>query len=119
MTPGPGIEPGTRRHRLRQNQCELMTKTFFVCVYALKFENFVFFKMCDESEHSENKFCYPGELSDAEILQLPAYSESAERKSTLVTNEGVHNFVRSQHRANKRSRKTTFTDELSDNYPLE
>ena len=64
--------------------------------------------MCDKSEHSENKICHPGELSDAELLQLPAYSENAERKSTLVTNEEVHNFLRSQHRANKRSRKQLF-----------
>ena len=95
------------RHRVRQNQCELMTKTF-LCVSGLKFENFVFFKMYDESEHSENKFCYQGELSDAEILQLPAHSESTERKSTLVANKGIHNFLSSQHRANKRSRKKLF-----------
>ena len=74
----------------------------------------MFFKMCDESEHSENKFCYPGELSDAETLQLPAHSESPERNSTLVANEGVHNFLSSQHRANRRSSKKTFPDELSD-----
>ena len=70
------------RHRVRQNRCEPMTKTF-LCVSGLKFENFVCFKMYDESEHSENKFCYQGELSDVEILQLPAHSESTERKSEI------------------------------------
>ena len=64
--------------------------------------------MCDGSEQPENKFCHPGQLSDAELLQLPAHSESAERKSTVVTNEGVRNFLSSQHRANKRSRKKPF-----------
>ena len=92
-------------HRVRQNLCDLMTNTFFlrVCIKILKI--LCSSKMCDGSEQSENKFCNPGQLSDAELFQLPAHSESAERKSTVVTNEGVHNFLSSQHRANKQLRK--------------
>ena len=70
-------------------------------------QNFVLFKTSDESEHSESEFYYPGELSDAELLQSPTYSESTERKSTLLTNEKVHNFLRSQQ-ASRRSRKQLF-----------
>ena len=36
-----------------------------------------------ESEHSDSEFYYPGELSDAEMLQLPTHSEATERKSLL------------------------------------
>ena len=36
-----------------------------------------------ESEHSDSGFYYPGELSDAEMLQLPTHSEATERKSLL------------------------------------
>ena len=36
-----------------------------------------------ESEHSDSEFYYPGELSDAEMLQLPTQSEATERKSLL------------------------------------
>ena len=117
MTPGRGIKNGTHwweasvlttaPSRTAKSMWADDRKTF-LCVSGLKFENFVFFKMYDESEHSENKFCYQGELSDAEILQLPAHSESTERKSTLVANKGIHNFLSSQHRANKRSRKKLF-----------
>lgn len=32
---------------------------------------------------------YPGKLSNAELLQLSTYSESTERKSTLLTDEEV------------------------------
>ena len=73
-------------HRVRQNRCELMIKTFF-WVYSLKFEDFVFFKMHDESEHSENKFCYPGELSDAEILascQLTTKAQNETQRSSQM-----------------------------------
>ena len=94
MTPGRGIENGTHWW-----EASVLTtapsrtaksmwaddKNLFVCV-GFKIWKFVFFKMYDESEHSENKFCYQGELSDAEILQLPAHSESTKGKSTLVTN---------------------------------
>jgi len=48
--------------------------------------NFVFFKMNGESEHPESKLYYPGELSDAELLQSPTRSEITEGKSTLLTN---------------------------------
>jgi len=49
-----------------------MTKTIFLL------QNFVLFKMSDESEHSKNEFYYPGELSDAQLLQSPTHSESTE-----------------------------------------
>jgi len=62
-----------------------MTKTI------LSLQNFVLFKMSDKNEHSESEFYYPGELSDAELLQSSIQSESTERKSTLFANE-VHNF---------------------------
>ena len=55
------------RHRVRKNRCELMTKTFF-WVYSLKFE------------HSENKFCYQGELSDAEILASCQLTTKAQKE---------------------------------------
>ena len=58
----------------------------------LLLQNFVLSKMSDESEHSESKFSYPGKLSDAELI----HSESKERNSTLLTNEEVHNLLRSQ-----------------------
>jgi len=61
--------------------------------------------MSDESEYSESEFYNPDELSDAELLQSPTHYESKERNSTLVTNEEVHNFLRSQPQANRRSRK--------------
>ena len=66
---------------------------------------FVFFKRTDKSEHSENEVYYPGELSDAELLQSPNHYESPERKSTLLTNTEVDNFLRSQQQAKRRSRK--------------
>lgn len=52
-------------------------------------QNFVFFKISFAGEHSDSEFNYPGELSDAELLQLSTYFESTERKSTLLTNEEV------------------------------
>ena len=36
-----------------------------------------------ESEHSDSEFYYPGELSDAEMLQLLTHNEATERKSLL------------------------------------
>ena len=80
-------------------------------------ENPVFSKTVDESESSESKFYYSSELSDAELLRSPTHSESTERKSTLLTNEEVHNFlmIRNQQQASRRSSKTTFSDELSNN----
>ena len=88
--------------RLRQNRCELMTKTI------LLLPKFVFFKMSHETEHSQNEFYYPGELSHTELLhQSPTHSESKERNLTLLANEEAHNFLRSQQ-ANRRSRKQLF-----------
>ena len=46
----------------------------------------VFLKM-SESEHSDSEFYYPGELSDAEMLQLPTHNEATERKSQLANQE--------------------------------
>ena len=74
----------------------------------LSLQNFVFFKMSDKSEHSESEVYYPGELSDAELLQSLTHSESTERKSTVLTTEEVHNFLRSQQQANRQSRKQLF-----------
>ena len=54
---------------------------------------FCFFKMSDESKHSDSKFYYPGKLSYAALLQLPTYSECTVRKSILLTNEEVHKMV--------------------------
>lgn len=59
-----------------------------------------------EREHSDSEFYYPGELSDAEMLQLPTRPEATERKS-LVTNEEIQKFVRSQQQANI-VKKTTY-----------
>ena len=73
-----------------QNRYELITETI------LLLQNFLFSKMSDENEHSNSEFYYPGELFDAELLQLPTYYESTERNSTLLTSEEVHNFIRSQ-----------------------
>ena len=42
----------------------------------------VFLKM-SKSEHSDSEFYYPGELSDAEMLQLPTHNEATERKSLV------------------------------------
>ena len=75
-----------------------------------RMQNPVFSKIVDESEHSESKFYYSGELFDAELLRSPTQSESTERKSTLLTNEEVHNslMIRNQQQANRRSRKQLF-----------
>ena len=66
-----------------QNRRELKLMTEIV----LFLQNFVFFKINDESEHSDSEFYYPGELSDVKLLQLPTFSESTEGKSTLLRNE--------------------------------
>jgi len=83
-----------------------MTKTI------LLLQNFVFFKMSDESEHSESEFYYPGELSDTELLHSPTHSESTETKSTLLKNEEVSKKPTTSKQA---VRKTTFPNEMSDN----
>jgi len=73
-----------------------------------RMQNFVFFNMSHASEHSESKFYYPGELSNAVLVQSPTHSESTERKSTILTNEEVQNILRSQQQANRWSRKQLF-----------
>ena len=35
--------------------------------------------MSDVSEHYDNEFYYPGDLSDMELLQKPTYFESEEK----------------------------------------
>ena len=56
--------------------------------------------MSDECDHSDTEFYYPDEVSDVELLQLPTFSEIEESgKSKLLTNEEVHNFIRSQQQA--------------------
>ena len=89
--------------RERQNRCELITKTM------LLLQNFVLSEISDESEHSESELYYPGELSDAKLLQSPTYSESKERNSTLLTNKKRSSQLsKSQQQANRRSRKQFF-----------
>ena len=41
----------------------------------------------------------PDDLSDTELLQQPTSLESEEKKSKLLTDEEVHNFIRSQQQA--------------------
>ena len=59
-----------------------------------------------ESEHSDSEFYYPGELSDAEMLQLPTHSEATESKS-LLSNQEIKKFITSQQQANT-VKKTTY-----------
>ena len=59
-----------------------------------------------ESENSESEFYYPGELSDAEMLQLPSHSEATERKA-LLSNQEIKKFITSQQQANT-VKKTTY-----------
>ena len=62
--------------------------------------NFVAAKVCSlqmshESEHSQNEFYYPGELSHAELFhQSPTHSESEERNLIILANEEAHNFLK-------------------------
>ena len=95
--------------RLWQNRCKLMTKTI------LLLPKFVLSKMNHESEHSQSKFYYPGELSHAELLhQSPTHSESKERNLTLLANEEFAQL--SQKPTSKQAvKETTFPDKLSDN----
>ena len=48
-----------------------------------------------ESEHCDSEFYYPGELSGAEMLQLPTHSEATERKLLLSkrSNATAHGLV--------------------------
>lgn len=52
-----------------------------------------FFETTDESDTLTVKFAILAELSDAELLQLSIYSESTERRSTLLTNK-VENEIK-------------------------
>jgi len=70
--------------------------------------------MSDESEHSDGEFYYPGDLSDAELLQSPTHSESTERKSTLLTTEEIQ-LSQKPTTSKEAVKKTTFPDDLSDN----
>ena len=38
-----------------------------------------------ESEHSDSEFYYPGELSDAEMLQLPTHNETTKETKQRET----------------------------------
>jgi len=51
----------------------------------------------DKSEHSDKEIYFPSELSYmyAQLLQLPTHFGNTERKSTLFTDEEVHNVIRS------------------------
>ena len=54
----------------------------------------VFLKM-SESEHLHSEFYYPGELLEAEMLQLPTHNKGTERKSLLSSQE-IKKFITSQ-----------------------
>ena len=60
----------------------------------------------NESEHPDSQFYYPGELSGAEMLQLPIHSKATERKS-LLSNQEIKKFITSQQQANT-VKKTTY-----------
>ena len=49
--------------------------------------------MCNESEHSANKFRYPGVLEDAELLQSPAHSESTKKEFTTFSEADIKQTV--------------------------
>ena len=55
-----------------------------------------------KSEHSDSEFYYPGELSDAEMLQLPTHSD--ERKSLLSkrSNAAAHGFIPPKNKNEKK-----------------
>ena len=59
-----------------------------------------------ENEHSDNEFHFPGELSDAEMLQLPTQTKATKRKSVLSSQE-IKKFITSQQQANT-VRKTNY-----------
>jgi len=79
-----------------------MTKTFFFAVKFCFLQNewwkWTFWE----------QIYYPSKLADVELLQSPTHFESTDRKSTLLTNEEVHNSLRSQQQANRQSRKQLF-----------
>ena len=67
------------------------------------------FKMSDISEHYDNEFYYPDDLSDMILLQKLTYFESEEKKSKSLTYVEVHNFIRSQQQANTVKKKQCMT----------
>ena len=52
-----------------------------------------------ERELSYSEFYYRGELSDAEMLQLPTQSKATQRKS-LLSNQEIKKCITSQQQAN-------------------
>ena len=50
-----------------------------------------------ESEHSDSEFYYPGELSDAKMLQLSTHNEATERKSLLSNQENARETKQRWH----------------------
>ena len=67
----------------------------------------------NESEHSNNEFNYPDELSDAEMIQLPTNSKATERKS-LLSNQEIKKFITSQQQANTVKKQPTIWTYLRD-----
>ena len=57
-----------------------------------------------ESKHSDSEFYYPGELSDAEMLQLPIHNVvnwKCARNETIYASRVSSFHVRSSHSVNK------------------
>ena len=48
-----------------------------------------------ESGHSDSEFYCPGELSEAEMLQLSTHSKATERKS-VPSNQEIKKFITSE-----------------------
>ena len=59
-----------------------------------------------EREHSDSEFYYPGEVSDAEMLQLLTHSRATER-TLLLSNREIKKFITSQQQACN-VKKTTY-----------
>ena len=57
-----------------------------------------------KSEHSDSEFYYPGELSDAEMLQLPTRKKATERNSLLSkrSNAAARGFVKPKNENEKK-----------------
>ena len=49
--------------------------------------------MCNESEHSANKFRYQGVLEDAEVLQSPSQSESTMKEFITFSEADIKQTV--------------------------
>ena len=65
-----------------------------------------------ESEHFNSGFYYPGELSDAEMLQLPTHSEVTERKSlpSKRSNAAARGLVPPENENEKRCARSVRPD---------